>query len=318
MKVLALGGTGFIGAAACRELMRRGFETVAASRTPHPYGTFTSHEVLDRTDEDALGRALDRLRPDVVLDLACYRPREVEAVVRRFEGERYVFVSSGAVYPDLWGRPAGEDDFLPLEGAVAAGDLGYADGKRWCETVLARSDGFPWVAVRPPAVLGAGDPTLRIAAYFQRVEDRGPVLVPEETYRRRAALAWVKDVGFALALAADPTRGGTGAAYNVGFEDVTLEGLLSGIARLMGRPPAVAPVPFARMPESASPYGPDPRRHSGYVLDRARDELGFRPSTLEEALAETMAWYRVARPSHPGYAGRAAELAIASQAPSPE
>ena len=33
--------------------------------------------------------------------------------------------------------------------------------------------------------------------------------------------------------------------------------------------------------------------------------------SLEDALAETLAWYRVARPSHPGYANRAAELAIA-------
>jgi hypothetical protein len=50
------------------------------------------------------------------------------------------------------------------------------------------------------------------------------------------------------------------------------------------------------------------------VLDRARKELGFEPSALEDALAETLAWYRVARPSHPGYANRAQELAIAGAA----
>jgi len=47
------------------------------------------------------------------------------------------------------------------------------------------------------------------------------------------------------------------------------------------------------------------------VLDRARRELGFEPSALEDALAETLAWYRVARPSHPGYAHGAEELALA-------
>ena len=36
--------------------------------------------------------------------------------------------------------------------------------------------------------------------------------------------------------------------------------------------------------------------------------------TLEDALAETLAWYRVAQPSHPGYANRAKELAIAGGA----
>ena len=34
-------------------------------------------------------------------------------------------------------------------------------------------------------------------------------------------------------------------------------------------------------------------------------------SHLEDALAETLAWYRVGHPSHPGYANRAQELEIA-------
>jgi len=50
------------------------------------------------------------------------------------------------------------------------------------------------------------------------------------------------------------------------------------------------------------------------VLDRSRAELGFEPSALEDALAETLAWYRVAHPSHPGYANRAKELALAGAA----
>ncbi|MGH7777875.1 MAG: NAD-dependent epimerase/dehydratase family protein [Candidatus Dormibacterales bacterium] len=308
--MLAIGGTGFIGVAACRELMRRGHETVAASRSPHPYGTFTSHQVFDRTDESQLQEVLERVRPEVVVDLACYGPAEVEAVVRRFRGDRYVFVST-VVYPDLHGRLAREQDFVPPEGPIPRGTLSYLEGKRWCETVLARSPGFPWVTVRPPAVLGAQDPTLRIAAYFQRVEDGGPVLVPAETFERGLALAWAKDVGYALALAADPARGPAGTAYNVAFEGVTLERLISGVARLLGRQVVAAPVPFARLPRGASPYGPDPARHAGLAVDHARAELGFSPSTLEEALAETAAWYRVARPGHPGYAGRAAELSLA-------
>jgi len=77
----------------------------------------------------------------------------------------------------------------------------------------------------------------------------------------------------------------------------------------LGRPTIVSDCGwFAELPPDASPYGPDPRRSAGYALDRARKELGFEPSALEDALAETLAWYRVAHPSHPGYANRAAEL----------
>ncbi len=309
-RALVLGGGGFIGVAACKELMRRGVETVAAGRKERPYGVFTSYVSLDRTDEEQLRRALAQVQPDVLLDLACYQPSEVEAAIRNFKGDRYVFVSTG-VYPHLNGEPAREEDFIPLEGAPPAG-LEYMDGKRWCETMIARSRDFPWTVIRPPAVLGAADHTLRIAAYIERVADGGPLLVPQESYERQAGLAWVRDIGFACALACDLRKDTAGKAYNAAFEGVSLRGLIEGIALALGVPARIHPIPFAELPPDASPYGPDPRRSAGYVLDRARRELGFEPSALEDALAETLAWYRVAHPSHPGYANRPQELALAA------
>jgi nucleoside-diphosphate-sugar epimerase len=233
-------------------------------------------------------------------------------VARQFKGERYIFVSTG-VYPDLNGKQAHEEDFVPLEGD-APPNLNYRDGKRWCETVLSRTKELPWTVIRPPAVFGAADHSLRIAAYIQRVADGGPVLVPAETYEWQANLAWVKDIGFACALACDLRKDTIRKAYNAAFEDVSLKDLIEGIARALGVPAHIHPVPFAKLPDGASPYGTDPHRHAGYVLDRARQELGFEPSALEDALAETLAWYRVEHPSHPGYANRAKELALAGVA----
>jgi nucleoside-diphosphate-sugar epimerase len=312
-RALVIGGAGFIGVAACKELMRRGVETIAAGRTDRPYGTFTSYVAFDRADEEQLKRALDQVEADVVLDLACYQPGEVVAVARHFKGERYVFASSGVVYPDLNGRPAREEDFVPLAGDPPEA-LDYQKGKRWCETMLWRTTDFPWTVIRPPAVLGPADSTLRIAGYLQRVEDGGPLLVPVESYERQAGLAWVKDIGYACALACDLRKDLAGKAYNAAFDGVSLRDLVEGIARAMGKPARLHPMPFAELPEGASPYGPDPARSAGYMLDRARHELGFEPSALEDALAETLAWYRVAHPSHPGYANRAQELALAGAA----
>jgi nucleoside-diphosphate-sugar epimerase len=311
-RALVLGGAGFIGVATCKELMRRGVETVAAGTKDRPYGVFTSYVAFDRTDEDALERALAKVEPDVLLDLACYMPRDIQAVARHFKGERYVFVSTG-VYPNLEGRPAREDDFVPLAGDPPPA-LDYMDGKRWCETFLARERDLPWTVIRPPAVFGPADHTLRIAAYIQRVEDGGPLLVPVESYERQAGLAWVKDVGYACALACDLRKDLAHKAYNAAFEGVSLRNLIEGIARAIGREARMHPMPFAELPDGASPYGPDPRRSAGYVLERSRRELGFQPSALEDALAETLAWYRVAHPSHPGYANRSRELAIAGAA----
>src|SRR3982074_1317649 len=106
-RALVLGGAGFVGGAACKELMRRGVETIAAGRKERPYGTFTSYIAFDRSDENELKRALAQVQPDVLLDLACYQPAEVESVARQFRGERYIFISTG-VYPNLNGKPARE------------------------------------------------------------------------------------------------------------------------------------------------------------------------------------------------------------------
>ena len=311
-RALVLGGAGFVGVAACKELMRRGVETVAAGRKERPYGTFTSYVAFDRTDDEQLERALQQVEPDVLLDLACYQPHEVRSVARLFQGARYVFVSTG-VYPNLDGRPAREEDFVPLAGDPPP-QLDYLDGKRWCETMLARESDLPWTVIRPPAVFGPADHSLRIAAYIQRVEDGGPVLVPVESYERQAGLAWVKDIGYACALACDLRKDLTHRAFNAAFDGVSVRDLVEGIAQAMGLPARLHPMPFAQLPEGASPYGPDPKRSAGYVLDQARKELGFEPSALEDALAETLAWYRVAHPSHPGYANRAKELTIAGSA----
>ncbi len=310
-RALVIGGAGFVGVAACKELMRRGVETIAAGRKERPYGTFTSYVAFDRDDDAQVQKAFDSVQPDVVLDLAAFVPAHVDAVTRSFKGARYVFVSSGAVYPDLPGRAAVEDDFIPPSGPRPS-ELDYQAGKRWCEAALAAAPDFPWTIVRPPSVLGPGDPTLRIAAYIQRVADGGPLLVPNETFEQPFGISWVKDVGFACALACDVRKPVEHRAYNAAFERVTLRELIEGIARAMGVIANLHPIPFAEVPEGASPYGPDPRRYAGMDISRAKEELAFEPSALEDALAETLAWFRVARPSHPGYANRQNEVALVS------
>jgi nucleoside-diphosphate-sugar epimerase len=245
--------------------MRRGVETIAAGRASHPFGTFTSHVVLDRTDEAAVGGVLGEVRPDVVLDLSGAAPEDADRYLRHFQGERCVFVSA--------------------------------------------RDDLPAVVIRTGAVLGAGDPSRRIAGYVQRVEDGGPVLLPAEGKDRDAGLAWSRDLGYAAALACDPARSLSGV-YDVGFGSVSLQRLVVAIARALGTEPRVVTLPGEAIPAGALPYGSCPPLDLG----RARLEMGFEPSALEDALAETLAWYRVARPSHPGYADRQRELAVAAGA----
>ena len=312
-RCLVIGGAGFIGTAACKELMRRGVEVIATSRSEKPYGTFTSHRVLDRGDEDALAHTLDEVQPDVVLDMVAYQGRHVAAVLRHLRGARYVLTSTGSVYPQLDGRPAREEEFTVQEGMLPEEDLDYANGKRWCETLLVRQSEVPWVAVRPPIVIGPGDPTLRVAAYLQRIEDGGPVLVAKETADWPAVIGWVRDVGFVLARAVTGGSEVEGRTYNVGFGDVSVRGFLEAAAAALGKPANLVEIPAAELPWPASPYSVGPDDLGSYPIDRARADLGFEPSGVGDCLADTLPWYQSARPSHKGYADRQQELELAAR-----
>ena len=238
-RALVIGGAGFIGTAACKELMRRGVETIAAGRTPRPYGTFTSYRTLDRSQPEAV---IEEVRPDIVLDLVGGDPLPVD---------RQVVVACGNAQP-------------------------------------------PVPALRAGAVLGPEDPTLRIAQVLRLLESGEPVPVPEQTFEQPAALAWVKDLGYACALAcaADQLSG----LYEVVFEQVSLRALVEALARAVGTAATFDPRPVTEaMPYRIGP--PNPAE-----VERARRELGFRPSALEDALPEILAWYRVRRASLPARA----------------
>src|SRR5207237_9108349 len=119
------------------------------------------------------------------------------------------------------------------------------------------------------------------------VEDGGPLLVPEETWEQPLHLAWVKDAGYACALACDPSRRLPEAGYDIALAAVSLRDLIAALGRALRREPRLVPIPFAELPDAASPYAVEPTRAAAFDLEPARRDLGFQPSTLEDALPET-------------------------------
>lgn len=316
MKVLAIGGTGFVGSCVVRALRERGHDVWTLGRRP----AGERHLTADRGARGALAQAVRDRRFEAVVDLAAYHPREVTEAAGLFRGslERYVFVSSGVVHRDLHGAPAREEDAVVPEGTPPTSELDYTSGKRWCEAVLlrAKNEGFPAAVLRPPAVLGAGDPTNRVVAYLARIEDGGPLLLPEGLVDRAIGVVWSRDVGDVCTLLCE--RELPSFAYNVAFPGLTLRRFVEQSAFALGV--AVPPIVEVGEPELAaaglavadvSPYGPSPERPGGYDLTRVRTELGFEPSPLAAALAETVAWFRRERPQHPGYSRRRDELRLA-------
>ena len=313
-RVLVIGGSGFVGGAASRALRDAGHEVVSASRRHRDDEAGIRHVVVDRTDDAALRDVLASVDPEAVVDMACYQPFEAEAMLRAVGDRRYVFGSTVSVY-DAGDHAVTEDDFTPrtggwmprVENVFSAGV--YALGKQWCETVLLGHPEVDWVSVRYPAVFGRGDYTQRITSYMQRIDDGGPLLIPAETAGIPVVVGWSEDMGRATALALE--AGASQAAYNVGYAGVAGRAFLAELFTAMGRAPELVEAPLDDVPAAARRYGP--RAHiPGIVTGAAERDLGWRPSPLPEAFADTIAWFRDERPSDPDYAAqRPAELELA-------
>ncbi len=321
--ILVIGGAGFVGRAASRALRRADHHVVSASRGDRHAGNDIRHVTLDRQDETALARVISDVDPEILVDMACYQPFEMEAMLRLVGDRRYIFGSTVSVYdrPESPHHGAvGEEDFIPRTGTWPnrlanpfSGPGTYALGKQWCETLLGQVRGaVDWVSLRFPAVFGRDDYTQRLTSYMQRIEDGGPVLIPAETADAPFVVGWNDDMARAVVAAVDAEAYPvTGAAYNLGYGGVSCRDFLSELARVMGRDAHLVAVPVADIPAAARRYGPH-ITVPGIRVGRAQRELRWNASPLATALADSVTWFRDAHPSDPDYsAQRPRELARA-------
>lgn len=315
-RVLVTGGTGFVGRWLVETLLRANAlhdlgvqvtvltrDASAATRvTPHlaaePALRYVEGDVRDFSAPGSLthvvhgataaSAALNASRPDEMLDVIVEGTRRALAVAAGSGADRFLFLSSGAVYgtqpPEL--ERVGEG----CRGAPDPLDVrsAYAEGKRAAEllcAIAARETGMAWVSARLFAFVGPGLPLDAHFAAGNFLRDAlagGPIRVggdgtPYRSYLHAADLAaWCWRL---------LCHGRSGVAYNVGAERAVSVGEL---ARMVAAAAGVAPVVTTM---DAVPGVPASR----YVPDcsRARNELGLDAwIPLEDAVARTLAWYR--------------------------
>lgn len=330
LRVLLIGGTGFIGGHVARAFIEAGHQVtvLARGRRPQPEGV----EMLkaDRKDRVALSRALEGRRFDLTVDFAAYDAGDIEQLllVPYAALGRYFMISTGQVYlvsgsgPPPFREEAGEAEprARPQAGTRDHANWQYGMGKRLAEQgllALRASHGVRGVILRLPIVQGEGDGSLRLWAWLERMLDRGPLLLPEGG-RQRIRHLWAGDVARALLWLGehDPPRA---AVYNLAQPDVlTLRGFLERVAASAGIVPRFVETSWSEMrgvglDEDAAPYAGawcsfiDP--------SRAAAEWGFIGARADEYLPRVVSWHLDHRPaqSHPGYAQRARELELAAR-----
>ena len=150
MKVLFIGGTGFISTAASRAAIAEGLDVTVLNRGTRPQSLPGAHQlVADVQRPDDMRAALEGLEFDSVVDWIAFTPSDVERDVQLFRGRvgQYVFISSASVYQ----KPP--RDYLLSESTPLNNPYWeYSRNKIACEERLMRAyrdEGFPVTVVRP-------------------------------------------------------------------------------------------------------------------------------------------------------------------------
>jgi 2'-hydroxyisoflavone reductase len=177
MKLLVLGGTGFVGRAVVDHARHRGDHITVLNRGHRPTPDGVTARTGDRTTPDGLA-ALGDDTYDAVVDTWSAAPRAVHAAARTLTGRaaHYTYVSSRSVYADGDTPPLTEDAPV-VDADPDAGSTTYAADKRGGELATAAFDG-PVLLARAGLILGPHEDIGRLPWWLHRLHRGGPTLAP--------------------------------------------------------------------------------------------------------------------------------------------
>lgn len=279
MRVLVVGGSGFLGSAVLRELARHGYHTLALARSSiaadrvRALGAEAVYGDLD--DASSIGAAFTAARANVLANLASLGFGHASTIVSGAQEagiQRALFVSTTAIFTSLAASSRAV--------RVAAEDT-------------VRTSPIPSTIVRPTMIYGGpGDRNMERLLRFLR---RSPVVPLPGGGDRLLQPVHVEDLAW-FVVAALRHRGAE-AVYNVaGPEALTLRQLIRQAATAAGRRPLLVSLPLAPAIAATRLYASlsrQPRITIEQVLrldeDKAFDitparSLGYRPRTFADGI----------------------------------
>ncbi|GAA0527925.1 SDR family oxidoreductase [Paractinoplanes ferrugineus] len=295
MRLLVLGGSGFVGRAVAEEAVARGDEVTVFNRGLRDAPAGVRVVRGDRLAPDGLAALDDGRSWDAVVDTWSAGAGPVGRAARLLSGRagHFGYVSSRSVY--RWGASMPLTERTPLADPA---DPGYAGDKLRGEIEAAEFDG-PVLLARAGLILGPYEDVGRLPWWLERLARGGPTLAPDP---RALPLQYVdaRDLAVFLLDAAASARAG---AYNVVSEPghTTMGELLEvgnevagGRAELRWIDPAVIKAagiePWTQLPIWFPP-GPDHDFLRGADVSKAVG-AGLRCRPVGETVVDTWRWLR--------------------------
>ncbi len=182
LRVLILGGTGFIGPHFVEVLHAAGHQLTLLNRGRRQPQLAADIESLIG-DRNGKMDALQGRDWDVVIDNSGYTPKQVRLStdMLRDHAQHYIFVSSISAYANL--TPPGIDEDYTLATLADPNveeitDTTYGGLKALCEQTVEQAFGQRCAIIRPTYIVGPGDPTDRFTYWPVRVSRGGTMLAP--------------------------------------------------------------------------------------------------------------------------------------------
>lgn len=331
MKILIIGGTGFISSRLAQRLLDAGHRVTlfTRGRVKSQIAKTDKLEHLhgDRTSKTDLQQALHHRTFDAVYDMVAYAPEESQLAVKLFRGKvgRFIHCSTISVYmiSNEIQCPITEDqDRTPLMEFWPRNPFGmdYGIKKRQCEEVLWKAHDeklFPVSVLRPTFVSGPHDPAKRDFFWIERILDGKPLLIPgsgdfafQQIYVDDVARTFAKLLLYSRSI---------GKAFNVAAEEIfSLNDYLKALCHLLNRHPEFVHVDqkiFDQLAFSTHPRGDvfpfNTRRTAIFSLEKIKTETIYWTTSFKEWMPATIDWFtKVFRGHSLGYERRQEELAF--------
>jgi nucleoside-diphosphate-sugar epimerase len=322
MKILLIGGSGFIGPSTAKALQQAGHHATIFHRgkTIAPAGT---EEILgNRQFLQDHQPEFRRQKFDVIIDFVLSSGHQAQQLMDTFRGiaGRVVALSSMDVYR-AWGvfynmEPGGLEE-LPLteDSKLRTSRNSLEDLKRaqsiygWLddeydkipvERAVLSDAKMPGTILRLPMIYGLGDPVHRFHSILKRIDDhRKQIIFADDVAPLRTPRGYVEDVGAAVALAAVSPQA-AGRIYNVceaeSFGELDWARKIAAAINWSGE--------FVVLPHDKTPkhllWPANTAQHMVASSGRIRKELGYRELLRrDEAIQRTIEWERANPPAQP-------------------